>query len=113
MDAGHTQWIGNDKSASRRLSRRVAGFRRGEGVSQAQSGGGGRKGCASLLLLMPVDSATAHVANGIAAEGHVRNGEQTAAGDRPAEIHPAQGVLEARLRARRGGREVVHVKADG
>jgi len=62
---------------------------------------------------MPVDFATAYVANGIASEGHVRNRELTAAGDRTAEILPAQEVLEARLRARLGRREDVQVKADG
>ena len=37
MGAGHTEWIGNDKSATHRQSWRLAGFRRGMGVYQAQS----------------------------------------------------------------------------
>ena len=62
------------KSATHQLARRLAGLRRGKGVSQAQSGTGGRKGCSPLLSCMPVDSATAYVRNGIASEAHVRNG---------------------------------------
>ena len=44
-----------------------------KGVSQAQSGRGGRKGRSPLLSCMPVDSATAHVRNGIASGAHARN----------------------------------------
>jgi len=69
-----TEWIGNDKSASHRLSQRVAGFRRGKGVSQAQSGRGGGKGCSPLGSCMPVDSAAADVRNGIASGAHARKG---------------------------------------
>jgi hypothetical protein len=47
-----------------------------KGVSQAQYGRGGRKGCSPLLSCMPVDSASAHVRNGIAPEADVRNGER-------------------------------------
>ena len=52
-----------------------------KGVYQAQSGRGGRKGCSPLLSCMLVDSATAYVPNGIAAEADVRNGEPKAEGD--------------------------------
>ena len=45
-----------------------------KGVSQAQSGKGGRKGCAPLGSCMPVDSATAYVRNAIASEAHARKG---------------------------------------
>jgi hypothetical protein len=76
-------------------------------VSHAQSGRGGRKGCDPLLSFMPVDSATAYVAIGIAGEADVRNGEQRAASDRTAEIVSAQEVLEARIRARQDRREDV------
>jgi hypothetical protein len=45
----------------------------GKGVSQAQSGRGGGKGCAPFWSCMPVDSATACVRNGIATEAQVGN----------------------------------------
>ncbi|MGD0460641.1 MAG: hypothetical protein ABSC21_23205, partial [Terriglobia bacterium] len=41
-----------------------------KGVSQAQSGRGGEKGCSPLWPCMPVDSATAYVRNGIPSEAH-------------------------------------------
>ena len=63
-----------EKSASRRLSRCVAVFRRGKGVSQAESGRGSRKGCYLLLSYMSAGSTTAHLQNGIASEADPKNG---------------------------------------
>jgi hypothetical protein len=74
MGAGHAAWIGNDRSASHRQSWRLAGFRGGMGVSQSQSRRGGQKGCPPLCTYIPVDTATAHLQNGIASEEHAGKG---------------------------------------
>jgi hypothetical protein len=79
--AGLTVAIPAQGSASHRLSWRLAGFRRGKGVSQAQSGKGGRKGCAPLGSCMPVDSATAYVGTQSHRRRTQEKGEPKAAGD--------------------------------
>jgi len=65
-------------------------------VSQEQSGLGGRKGRSPLWPCMPVDSATEHLRNGIAAEAHARiAGAKSRGATLRREVHPAQEVLEA------------------
>jgi hypothetical protein len=55
----------------------------GKGVSQAQSNRGGRKGSSPLWPSVPVNSATAHVPNGIAAQRTYGSVRGAISNDRP------------------------------
>jgi hypothetical protein len=72
--AGALEQAKGFKSASHRLGHLLGWIQVWKGVSQAQSGGGGRRGPCPLLSRMPVDSTTAHLRNGIASAAHARNG---------------------------------------
>ena len=113
MGAGQTKWIGNEKSASHRQSRRLTGFRRGKGVSQAPIGQRRSEGLFSLVVMYASQfrNCVSTERNRIGGPRKKRGSQKTRATLRR-DVHAALEALEARGGAKQVRREAAQAKAD-